>query len=485
MYRFAVVLALLFISGVSLQAHFAEDFLLESTWIESDPVSSPEYVAEEVRERLSEMPCLVDPRYDRVVEGYITGYMVRHRERAEKILGRTVMYFPLFEEYLRQHNMPDELKYLAVVESALNPKAVSRVGATGLWQFMEETGRSYGLTINSQVDERSDPVLSTLAAIEYLKKQYDRFGSWPLALAAYNCGPGNVRKAIRRSRSKNFWKLRRYLPRETRNYVPAFIAATYLCLHFEDHQMAPRLPELDFLLTEQIKVYEYLPFHRISQVTGLSLTQIEALNPSYQLGYIPTNRKGNYLVLPKRVMPAVTDYLKLKAADDIPRGVRWERVTTYPPVNYDPDEHYFPSIYIVQPGDNLEELAALFNCSTNALVAWNGLQSYELQPGQELTLFHPRKVMRFEARIENPFQNLATADFSIPLGKPTYDPQTVTLPMETNNRYLIYRTKGGETLRGVAILQQCTVEELVSHNPRIHPDEVLRAGVRVRVEKLD
>ena len=479
--RLICLTALFLILALPAKAHF-----FEALFFSTDPTPAPEYVEEEVRARLSEMPCLVSTRYDRVVEGYITGYVVRHRERTEEILGRTVMYFPLFEEYLRQHNLPEELN----TSPWLNPRSTRKpyrvLALPAYGSFMEETGKDYGLTINSQVDERSDPVLSTLAAIEYLKKQYDRFGSWALALAAYNSGPGRVNRAIRRSGSKNFWRLRRYLPRETRNYVPAFIAATYLCLHYESHQMRPQLPELDLLLTDRIRVFEYLPFHRISQVTGLPLAQIEALNPSYQLGYLPTNRQGNILILPKRVMPAIVDYLRLKEADMIPRGVRWERVLTFSPVGYDPNRFYHESTYTVQEDDSLEYLADLFGYPEDLILAWNSdrLVSTELQPGLQLRLFHPRNILRFEARIEHPVEQIAGVTLSIPAIPPEYDPSAFAWPLETTRNFLIYRTNGGETLRSLSMLHQRDLNSLVENNPRIDPDEVLPEGKKIRLERF-
>ena len=198
--------------------------------------NDPVYDEAAVIERLKsiENP-LVENRYNSIVRGYIKGYLFWNRDKTERILGRTVLYFPLMEEYLSKRNMPDKLKYLSVVESALYPHGVSRVGAVGLWQFMPETGKEYGLEINEFVDERKDPNKSTQAALDYLSRQYMKYGDWALALAAYKSGSGRVSRAIKRGRSKNFWRIRRYLPRETRNYVPAYIAATYMMEYYKEH----------------------------------------------------------------------------------------------------------------------------------------------------------------------------------------------------------------------------------------------------------
>ena len=174
----------------------------------------------EVIARLRATQSAVPTRYTDVVKGYLRTYTVKNRHKTERILGKAVMYFPIYEEQFRKSGLPDALKYLSVTESALNPVAVSSAKAVGLWQFIKTTGKEYGLRIDQAVDERCDPHLSTAAAAAYLARQYERFGDWALAIAAYNSGPGNVSKAIRRGRSKNFWKIKKYLPRETRSYVP-------------------------------------------------------------------------------------------------------------------------------------------------------------------------------------------------------------------------------------------------------------------------
>jgi len=233
---FALLNALVLCLSMSLQAQMGEVFV--------DPMTDGHFSEEEikeVKERLANIESIVELKFTTAVKGYILGYVERNREKSQRILGRMVKYFPMFEQKLAQNEMPDDLKYLAVVESALNPKAISRVGAGGLWQFMPETGASYGLQITYEKDDRFDPHKSTDAAIEYLRKAHKRFGSWELALAAYNSGGGRVNRAIKRARSKNFWKIQRFLPRETRNYVPAFIGATYLTKYYQQYLLKPEL----------------------------------------------------------------------------------------------------------------------------------------------------------------------------------------------------------------------------------------------------
>lgn len=374
-------------------------FSITSLASTTDPAVDVAYDEKEILDRLKELDHkLMEPKYTKVVKSYIRAYVVRRRDRSEKILGRTIQYFPLFEEYLKKYNLPLALKYLPVVESALNPEAVSRVGAVGLWQFMPETAKGVGLKINRYVDERKDPHKSTDAAMRYLTKLYNRHQSWPLALAAYNSGSGRVRRAIRRGRSKNYWRIRRYLPRETRNYVPAFIAASYLAEFYGAHNLSPVAPELDFQLTETIKVYDYHTFYRIAQITGLSLEIIEDLNPAYRKNFIPSNPNGNYLTLPRRVMQAFKDYLNTKIPD---RGTQPSIVSAPVIVKrpaYSKNKEYIKSTYIIKEGETIEDIAKRIKCTPYQLKVWNKLSSYEVTLGQELIVFYPKEIKRYMQR---------------------------------------------------------------------------------------
>ncbi|MEM9261509.1 MAG: lytic transglycosylase domain-containing protein, partial [Bacteroidota bacterium] len=218
---------------------------------------------ETVKERLAQLDqSFVEYRFDPSVRRLIRMYVERWRKGTARILGRTTRYFPYFTEQLEAQEMPEAIKYLSITESALRPFAVSYVGAGGLWQLMPGTARELGLTVNNEVDERFDLVKGTEAGLRYLQIQYEMFGDWALAMAAYNSGPGRVIRAKRRSGSSNYWKLRRYLPRETSTYVPGFIAATYLVTYFSQHELKAASVDLDAQLTEVIPVYEFLSLHR-------------------------------------------------------------------------------------------------------------------------------------------------------------------------------------------------------------------------------
>ena len=368
-----------------LTLSFATQTLSQSSTTPHNPV--PIFSDAELEVRIKNLSSLaVTPQLDNIVQSYIKTYSVRNRDRTEKMLGRIVMYFPIFEKYLLEQNMPSDIKYLSVVESALNPDATSRVGAAGLWQFMPATGKEYGLSQNSKVDERRDPHKSTKAAIQYLKRLHNKYQDWELALAAYNSGPGRVNRAIRRGQSKDFWKIKKYLPKETRNYVPAFVAANYIVNNYHLHYLKPQFPEMDVQMTDFTKVYNSISFREISKITGTSLHLIEQLNPSFKQGIIPTSRNGQFLTLPKRNMPL---FLAAFPTPD-----------SNPSIIQNPGDRteFFKSVYYVQPGDHIDKLAVLFNCNRQHIMAWNNLPQPYLARGQELTIFQISSSLNIEVR---------------------------------------------------------------------------------------
>jgi membrane-bound lytic murein transglycosylase D len=442
---------------------------------------------DEIKERIEKMDCLIEPQYNSNVKGYLRGYLINNRDKAERILGRAILYFPLFEKYLKEEGMPEELKYLSVVESALVPEAVSRVGATGLWQFMEATGKSYGLTINRTIDERSDPVKSTKAAMAFLSRLHDRFGEWELALAAYNAGGGRVSRAIKRGRSKNFWRIRRYLPRETRNYVPAFISATYLMNYYDKHQLSPQYPDLDYQLTDQMIVKDYLSFYRIAQITGLPLDVIEYLNPSYNRGYIPDTKEGQRLVLPKRVMPAIKDYLAYKQIDRKQSLALAQPVFREWPQGKEGATHYFPSIYIVNSAEQLDQVAQLLGCSRYNLMAWNQLKETDiLHAGQQLIHYLPKEVKHFWPNAAAPISNLPQVEFSLEPGQPPIQADFYQVLLFRKGKYIYYRVQeNDESWEDIAskFERVSTRAELLELN-NSKQDTPPKPGSKVKIKEL-
>ncbi|MEZ4825031.1 MAG: lytic transglycosylase domain-containing protein [Bacteroidia bacterium] len=261
----------------------------------------PSYAAGTIRSRMYELPTVIPLDYNVYVQRYIDVYTVKKREQTARMLGLSKVYFPLFEEYLDREGLPLELKYLSVVESALNPHARSRVGATGLWQFMLGTARMYNLEVNSYVDERCDPLKSTEAATRYLKNAYNEFGDWLLAIASYNCGSGNVRKAIARSGGKqNFWEIMEYLPRETRGYVPAFVAATYAFEYASEHNIYPIYVEFDYSQDTLHIARLDITLQEIAEITRTDYELLKNLNPELKIDRIPYSNDPYILKVPPR-----------------------------------------------------------------------------------------------------------------------------------------------------------------------------------------
>lgn len=273
---------------------------------------NPTYPREVYIERLSRIPSVMELAYNDVVQKFIDRYAGRLRYSVSYMLGAMNFYMPVFEEALEAYQLPLELKYLPIIESALNPKAVSRVGATGLWQFMPATGKQYGLELNSLVDERRDPVKSSYAAARYLKALYKVFGDWNLVIAAYNCGPENINKAIRRARAakgksqegdvltpadKDYWHIYPYLPAETRGYVPAFIAANYIMTYYCDHNICPMTTRLP-AQTDTIVVRRNVHLEQVAAVLGLDIDMLRSLNPEYRRDIVPGLTKPSVIRLP-------------------------------------------------------------------------------------------------------------------------------------------------------------------------------------------
>ena len=267
---------------------------------------SPAYTKEELMERLKRLPTMMDMPYNDVVHKFIDRYAGRLRHSVSYMLGASNFYMPIFEEALEAYGLPLELKYLPIIESALNPKAVSRVGATGLWQFMLVTGKQYGLEVNTLVDERRDPVKASYAAAHYLSDLYKIFGDWSLVIASYNCGPGNINKAIHRAGGqKDYWQIYPYLPRETRGYVPAFIAANYIMTYYSAHNicaMTTRLPEK----TDTVVVNRNIHLTQIADVLGIDINVLRTLNPEYRRDIVPGTTKPSAI---KMALADVTRFI--------------------------------------------------------------------------------------------------------------------------------------------------------------------------------
>lgn len=459
----------------------------------------------QLAERLNQLSngC-VTPRVNAVVKGYIKTYVQNKPEKTKSMLGRRMTYFPLFEEKLREYGLPNDLKYLAVVESALNPKAVSRVGATGLWQFMPYTGIDYGLQQNGVIDERIDPVQATDAAARYLKQLYKQYNDWALALAAYNSGPTRVNSAIKKAHSNNFWVIQRYLPEETRNYVPAFIAASYICNYFPLHGLVPNDPDFDQQITSYLKVYDGVSFSAIAQATGIDYGVIAALNPGYKRYYVPSSKDGNYVILPQRVIGTFIQYLNGLGANKYALD---ENTSGTVPAGNPGDGRYWQTSLTVQKPDHVARLAQALGLSTDHLKAWNNLISDYLYVGQQLKVWRPVIVQRHaNVQIESPATmpakptttaapKPASATTTPPANNPKVEPTppaskpTASTPGKTSAaapnhapEYQWHMVGRNESLQDIARLYNVPLAQLRTLNG--DKDGSLQFGARIKVKQI-
>lgn len=324
--------------------------------------------------------------YNPVVKAYLERYLKHGKSRLSRMMAHGAYYFPMFEEHLDKYDMPLEIKYLAVVESALNPKARSYVGATGLWQFMYGTGKLFDLKVNSYVDDRNDPYKSTEAACQYMLKMYETFEDWNLVLAAYNSGPGNVRKAIRRSGGKtSYWEIRPYLPRETSAYVPLFIAASYAMEYGHLHGIGPADIPAYYLETDTVHIKEQLHFKQVEQQLGVDEALLEFLNPQYRYKIVPVVKGQTYhLALPKQAAMAFRE--QSDSLYQIAGTYFEERASTMP----DFTQMNERTVHRVKSGDTLGHIASKYGVRVSDIKRWNGLTSDMINIGQKIVVYPKR-----------------------------------------------------------------------------------------------
>jgi membrane-bound lytic murein transglycosylase D len=438
--------------------------------------------------RLATIPSMIDLPYNDKVQAFINLYVYKRRKMVETMIGLSDHYFPIFEEVLDYHGMPLEFKYLPIIESALNPRAISRAGATGIWQFMYTTGKLYNLEVNSFVDERMDPVKASHSAARFLKDLYGLYGDWTLALAAYNCGPGNVNKAIRRSGGKtDFWEIYNYLPRETRGYVPSFIAATYLMHFYTDHNIVPIKIELP-IVTDTVMVKEELHLKQVCALLDLPIEQIRDLNPQYKVDIIPAKAKQYPLRLPASY---ATKFIELEDSiynyNDSVYFNKNKKVVVAPKSNS--YSHAYPPsnttaiYYTVKSGDNLGFIASWYNVSVNNLRYWNNIRGNMIRVGQKLVVYVPTSKVSYYEEVNG----LSFDQKQARIGKkPTNNkPSTTTKKKEDTytGEYIIYTVKSGDSPWSIAQKYPGVSQDDIMRINNISNSKGLRPGQKLKIPK--
>lgn len=433
-------------------------FTLDSTHFQetgSKPGIAPVVSDSVIKKRLAilnaETP--IELTYNKEVKSFINLYANKRRMLTEKVLGLSEIYFPMFEEILDRYDMPLELKYLAIVESALNPRAGSNKGAKGLWQFMYGTGKVYGLKVTSLVDDRYDPYKSTVAACEHLQDLYGIYGDWSLAMAAYNSGAGNVNRAIRRAGGiKNYWAVWPFLPRETRGYVPAFIAVTYIMNYPTEHNLYPMRPSMFFFNIDTVYVKDVLAFDQLNEFLHIPMEEIKFLNPQYKKNIIPAvNGKQYVLRLPRRYTADFINNEDSLYMYKTVKGLEHNKLMA------EVKKAGNRNIHIVRSGESLGLIAKKYHVYVSQIKRWNHLRSNTIYPGQKLVLFGYAGKSGSSSKHR--------------------------LPVKRSKNKSYYYVKNGENLGLIAKKYHCSVIDLKEWNGlrgnTIHP------GQRLKVYKPD
>jgi membrane-bound lytic murein transglycosylase D len=415
--------------------------------------------------------------YNVGLENVIKSFLKNRKRGFERLMGLSQFYFPVFEEHLAKNNIPLEIKYLAIVESALNPKAVSRMGATGLWQFMYHTGKQYGLKIDSYVDERSDPFRASEAASQYMTNMYKMFGDWDLVLASYNSGPGNVAKAIRRSGGRqNFWNIKKFLPKETQGYLPAFLATMYIFEYHKEHGIVPNRAIANHFATDTIAIKRHITFKQISDLLSIPEVEIQFFNPSYKRNEIPyITGSLNFLKLPKdKIAAFASNEDKIYAYVDY---VAKNRERPMEDVAYTkPKDTISGAIasltkyHKIRKGENLTLISRKYNVSVADLKRWNGLQSNSAPLGRNLKIYSFEKTPLIETKTDVAVAEVkSNKEESVKTSSETAEKIT-----ERESYYVVAK---GDNLTSIARNQGVTVQQLKEWNNLF--DNTVKVGTQI------
>jgi len=440
------------------------------------------------KDRIGRINSVIILPYNNIIRNHIHVYTERKVDRFRVMLGLQEYYFPMIEDIFDSYGLPVELKYMAVIESALNPNAVSRVGATGLWQFMYSTGRMCGLTINSVVDERRDPVRATHAAAKYLKDLYGIYNDWILVIAAYNCGPGNVNKAIRRSGNrKDYWEIYYRLPRETRGYIPAYVAATYAMNYYREHNITAIQIDLP-LAVDTVMVTQDIHLEQIAAVLDLPMEELKALNPQYRTGLVPGKTRPSSITLPVDRLGEfidMTDTITGYRKDQYLTRVNQTSATTQSTYTTPDINGRTKLTYVVKDGDNLGFISEWYNVGLSDLRYWNNIYRNTIRVGQKLTIYVDPAKAEYYSKVNS----MSFADKQKRSGNSAVSVSTASVPAKlpvtasADTDYELYTVRNGDTIWDIAkMFDGVSATDILKLN-NISDASKIQVGQKLRIRR--